>query len=173
MRTSIQTMKGEHHDRSTAIPCPGRQRRGVRVSGPCGGPVRERRNRLAPWPLEDGAAFTLLDAVNEFAADVEPAPQLLPPRWVWAIRFRRSERVWAATGDMDAAWWNAMSGRTVEDVVEALRTAASMEPPLHLCPDCKIEYVCADLACVGHPARPDDELAREILCRRCWPDRPW
>lgn len=126
-----------------------------------------------PWPLEDGAAFSLLGAVNEFAADVDPAPQVLPPRWGWAIRFRRSERVWAATGGMDVALWNAMSGRTVEDVVEALRTAASMEPPLHLCPDCKIERLCVDLACVGHPARPDDELAREILCRRCWPDRPW
>ena len=33
-----------------------------------------------PWPLEDGAAFTLLAAVNEFAADVDPAPQLLPLR---------------------------------------------------------------------------------------------
>ena len=126
-----------------------------------------------PWPLEDGAAFTPLSSVNEFAADAEPTPQVLPPRWGWASRFRRSERVWAATGDMDVAWWNAMPGRTVVDVVEALRTASSMEPPLHLCPDCKIEYVCADLACVGHPARPDDELAREILYRRCWPDSSW
>ena len=54
-----------------------------------------------PWPLDDGSAFTLLQAVNEFAADVEPAPQLLPPRWGWAIRFRRSERVWTAIGTMD------------------------------------------------------------------------
>ncbi len=27
-----------------------------------------------PWPLDDGSAFTLLQAVNEFAADVELAP---------------------------------------------------------------------------------------------------
>ena len=34
-----------------------------------------------PLPLDDGTAFTLLQAVNQFAADLEPANQLLPPRW--------------------------------------------------------------------------------------------
>ena len=121
----------------------------------------------------DGSArYSLLAAVNEFAAQAEPPAPLLP-RWATAILFRRTERVWAVIGHGDVTDYNEEEGRTVKEVVDVLRAAASMDSPLHVCPDCRIEYVCEDAACVGHPARPDDELAREILCRRCWPDRPW